>query len=718
MRGWDLLAILGAVVLTVISGHGENVVRDSSIQPVLLTQAHAAGGREVLPGKWKKSASIADRPDINKKNDFYGGNREPLLPVPFMKLPVGSIRPRGWLLCQLRLQADGFVGHLADISEFLVKEDNAWLSADGQGKNHWEEVPYWLKGFGDLGYVLGNERIIEEAREWIEGIIASQRDDGYFGPRKNLHEGLGGDGKPDLWPNMIALNVLQSYYEFSGDARVLDLMEKYFQWQLRIPEEDFLPPYWQKQRAADNLVSVYWLYNRTGEKSLLELAEKIHRNTANWTDGIPNWHNVNIAQAFRGPAIYYQQSHDVKHLKATERNYQTVRKLYGQVPGGMFGGDENCREGFSGPRQAIETCGIVEMMLSDEMLLKMTGDPIWADRCEDVALNTFPPSMTADLRALHYLTAPNMVLCDGKSKAPGLQNRGPMLLFDPHGHRCCQHNVSHGWPYYAEHLWLATAGNGLAAVLYADSIVRAKVGDGRDVTVEEWTDYPFDEKVEFMIELDGNDREKSGPVRFPLYLRVPGWCDSLTLTVKGEAAPLDVKPASYIKIDRDWMHGDMVRIDFDADVRMTRWIENGGSVSIHRGALTYSLKIGEELARAGGTDDWPAYEIYPKTPWNYGLILDEDDLSSSFTVVRKSCPDCTQPFETESSPVELRVEAKRIPGWKIDRLGLVGKMQPGPIRSEEPVETVTLIPMGCARLRISAFPAIAEGPEAHEWRVE
>jgi len=204
------------------------------------------------------------------------------------------------------------------------------------------------------------------------------------------------------------------------------------------------------------------LYNRTGEAWLLQLAEKIHRHTAAWTDGISSWHNVNLAQAFGGPATYFMQSRNPAHLAAAERNYRTVREIYGQVPGGMFGGDENCRPGYADPRQAIETCGMVEMMHSTELLLTITGDPLWADRCEDVAFNSLPAALTADLKALRYLTAPNLVLSDAKGKAPGLENDGPMLLMDPHQHRCCQHNVGHGWPYLAEHLWMATPGNGLA----------------------------------------------------------------------------------------------------------------------------------------------------------------------------------------------------------------------------------------------------------------
>ena len=67
-----------------------------------------------------------------------------------------------------------------------------------------------------------------------------------------------------------------------------------------------------------------------------------------------NWHGVNVSQSFRGPAVYYQQSKNPKFLTATERDYQTVRGMYGQVPGAMFGGDEICRPGYSDPRQAMQ----------------------------------------------------------------------------------------------------------------------------------------------------------------------------------------------------------------------------------------------------------------------------------------------------------------------------------------------------------------------------
>ena len=93
-------------------------------------------------------------------------------------------------------------------------------------------------------------------------------------------------------------------------------MARYFRWELNYPDEDFLAGYWPKMRGGDNLESVYWLYNRTGEPWLLDLAKKIHEHTADWTSGVVNWHNVNITQGFREPAEYWMQSQDAEHPRS------------------------------------------------------------------------------------------------------------------------------------------------------------------------------------------------------------------------------------------------------------------------------------------------------------------------------------------------------------------------------------------------------------------
>jgi hypothetical protein len=684
MRGQSGMTDHGLVVVFVVLGLG--------LFATPLFAVSAAGGQ----------VEVVAKPAPDATNSHYVSNRPPLKPSALVKLPIGAIEPDGWIRRQLVLMADGMTGRLQEISEWCDFETSAWTSPDGTGENPWEELPYWLKGYGDLGYVLDDPRIIRDAKKWIEAVIDSKRADGGFGPAENLE-------KRDFWPHMVMLFALRSYYEYSNDQRVLDLMSDYFKFMASVPNDElyvYPHPYarkwWQWIRAADNLDSIYWLYNQTGESWLLDLARRNHEQTAPWTGEFPNWHGVNICEAFRGPAQFYQQSHDKRHLTATERRYQTVMDKYGQVPGGMFGADENCREGFIGPRQGAETCSIVEFMFSHQTLGKITGDVKWLDRCEEIAVNTFPPALTPDLKALHYITAPNQVQLCQSDYSPMIDNRGTMYAYTPYEkYRCCQHNVSHGWPYYAEHLWMATPDNGLAAVFYAPSNVTAKVGDGAEVTIQQTTQYPFDDVISLKLKAERS-------ASFPLLLRIPGWCDSAEVRINGEKADITVEAGKWLKITRVWTDGDAVELKLPMTIRTRVWEANGNSVSVDRGPLTYSLKIDEKWEAYEKERAWSSFEVFPTSAWNYGLIVDTDQPADSFTVEDHSEPMSDQPFTPDAAPILLKAKGKRIPSWQQEHNGLVGEVPESPVVSEEPTEEITLIPMGCARLRITAFPQVAQ----------
>ena len=650
------------------------------------------------------SITVVDTPHTPGANTYYTANRPPLQPSPLIELPIGAVRPEGWLRRQLELQNAGFHGHLAEISPYLKKEGNAWLDTTGKGRNGWEEVPYWLKGFQNCAFLLDDQKQLSEARLWIEGILRSQQPDGWLGPGEG-RTGICTDlkGREDLWPNMVALFCLQSFFEQTSDARVLPAMTRYFRYLQAVPEEKFLLGYWPSMRGGDLLYSVYWLYNRIGESWLLDLARKVHRKTARWDQGVVNWHNVNVAQAFREPTVYWQQSGSPQHLAGAERNWKQVRDLYGQVPGGMFGADENARPGYNGPRQAIETCGSAEEMLSDELLLGLTGNPVWADRCETVAFNTYPAAFTADMKALRYFTAPNQPQSDSASKEPGLENSGNVFEMNPHDHRCCQHNFGHGWPYFTQHAWFATPGNGLAAALYAPCVVTARVGDGAELRIAEETRYPFEDTVVLKLTL-------TKPVKFPLFLRIPGWCAKPKLMLNGKSLSAAARPDSYFRIERNWANGDVVQIRFPMETRVRTWEKNRSIAAVERGPLTYSLKIKEDYRRTGGTDQWPAFNIFPASPWNYALVT-----PANLEVVQRPWPADNQPFAAEAAPVQIKTKGRRVAEWTLDPRGLVCEVQPSPVRTKEPVETITLIPMGAARLRISAFPVVGSGSAAHTW---
>lgn len=655
-----------------------------------------------LTASAQTEATAVERPVLTD------GYRAPLHGGYLKKLPVGQVQPKGWLREMLNRQRTGLNGQLGTVSAWLDKNNNQWLS--DTGSHGWEEVPYWLRGYCSLAYILDDEEMKQEAQVWFDAVLNNLKSDGFLGP-KNTN-----NGRPEVWAQMIMLWALQTYYEYSHDERVLTAMTNYFKWEMRLADSQFLEDYWENKRGSDNEWSVVWLYNQTGDESLLPLIEKLHRNTCDWTmkNDLPNWHGVNVAQGFREPATYYIYTGDEQMMQAAYANQWEMRVRYGQVPGGMYGADENARAGYIDPRQGAETCALVEQMASDEIMMGITGDPAWADHLEDVAFNTLPAALTADMRALRYITSPNMAVSDGKNHAPSIDNslRG-MLSMSPFSSRCCQHNHGMGWPYLSEHLVMATADGGLATMVYAANET-STVLDGQNVRLVVDGNYPFEETVRLTVHTDQ-------PVSFPLYLRIPGWSTQTSVSLNGEPVDADTKGGKYLRLQRQWNDGDEVVLDMPMSITTTVWQQNKGSVSINYGPLTLSLRIEERYNQRDSSDPeivqddshwqenvdkslWPAYEIFANSDWNYALKVDEQNMPVDITVSKKEWPADNYPFTLNAVPFEFQAKGCKIPSWGFDQTGMTDVLPTHFTPRSETIETIRLVPMGAARLRISAFP--------------
>lgn len=403
--------------------------------------------------------------------------------------------------------------------------------------------------------------------------------------------------------------------------------------------------------------------------------------------------------------------------QATYDAFNNMRERFGQVPGGMYGADENARVGYDDPRQGAETCAIVEQMASDEILMGITSDPFWADHCENVALNTFTASMTSDMKALRYITSPNMAISDEKLHGPSIDNnlRG-MLSMSPFSSRCCQHNHGMGWPYYAEHLVMATSDNGLATMLYAASETTADVAYKHSVKLTEATDYPFDGNVTLTLSTEGT-------VTFPLYLRIPAWAKGAAVSVNGEAVAASKAEGRYVRIEREWADGDKVELNLPMDFSEQVWQRNKASMSINYGPLTLSLKIGENFEKHDSRDKnfvqddshwqegvdaslWPCYVLKPTTPWNYALKVDGNLKPEGPSVSKGKWSGEGNPFTQENVPLSFTAVGYQIPSWGYDSTGMTDMLPTKYVKHSDTETQLTLIPMGAARLRISAFPKI------------
>ncbi|MCF2129425.1 glycoside hydrolase family 127 protein [Strepomyces sp. STD 3.1] len=622
-----------------------------------------------------------------------------LAPDAFRKLPAGSVTARGWLAGQLGLQLDGLCGRFESKSHFLDFSATGWVHPE---RGAWEEVPYWLRGYVPMAVATGDRDALARAGTWIEAILATQQSDGFFGPRV-LRTSL--NGGPDFWPFLPLLQALRTHEEYTGDERVVPFMTRFLRF-MNAQGPGAFNTSWVSYRWGDGLDVALWLHRRTGEAFLLDLATKMHTLGADWTGPTPSRHNVNIAQGFREPAQYAQVAGDPELIRATYRAYDRVMDVYGRFPGGGMAGDENYRPGFTDPRQGFETCGIVEFMASHELLTRITGDPVWADRCEDLAFNMLPASLDPQGRAIHYVTSANGVDLDNRPKTQGqFQNGFAMQSFQPgvDQYRCCPHNYGMGWPYFTEELWLATPDGGLAAAMYAPSEVRAQVAGGTTVTVTEETGYPFTETVALTV-------STPRPVSFPLRLRVPGWCDGPEVRVNGRSVAAQAGPG-WVTVRRTWRSGDTVSLRLPQRTTLRHWPGRPDAVSVQHGPLTYSLRIGERYERYGGDATFPEYAVHATSPWNYGLVASP---RLEFTPAHGPVPD--NPFTHETVPVRISAEARRVEEWIADDENVVAPLQAGPARSDSPVETVTLVPMGAARLRITSFPTAT--PDGRAWTPE
>jgi hypothetical protein len=626
----------------------------------------------------------------NGNTDNTGSElRRTLSPAAWYALPLGTVEPIGWLRDQLRLQADGLTGHLDEIWADVGPE-SAWLGGSGED---WERGPYYCDGLIPLAYLLRDEWLLSKAQRWIERVLTSQQADGQFGPRTN----------DDWWPRMVMLKALAQYYEATADERVLPFMTRYFRYQLAtLPERPLRD--WGQARGAENLLVVYWLYERSREDFLLDLADLLIGQTIDWGAYFTAFpckerqtafsqliHVVNVAMALKEPAMRYLRDGHSEHRQRIDTAIANLMHYHGQVQG-MFSGDEWLAG--TDPTQGVELCAVVEAMFSFEQLMRIYGEGHFADRLETITYNALPATITADMRAHQYDQQPNQVLCTVAPRNWTLNDDTSNTFGLEPNFGCCTANMHQGWPKFAASLWMATPAGGLAAIAYAPCVVRAQVAGGAEVIVEEQTTYPFAETVQLTLHLPA-------PVPFPLLLRVPGWCQQAHMSVNGQDMSALAASSGFAPIQREWKDGDTVEIRLPMSVRVIE--RPRGATGVALGPLVFALQIGEEWTRIPGSPGFGDWEVRPTTPWNYGLELDPDNPEATCRVERNrmSAP----PFGHDQSAVQIHAVGHALAEWSLAQ-NSAGQLPASPVTTSSPAEPVTLIPYGCARLRIAEFPRV------------
>ena len=517
---------------------------------------------------------------MNQENDSAADVLEPA--------PPGAVSLRGWIGARID----------ACISNRVMKQDIGRLVQPFVDRQEHDimgwRCEYWGKWFTSaaLGYdyqpTPQRRAILDEA---VRALLATQSPDGYIGTyRPDSHLGIW-----DIWGRKYVLLGLIAAFDLSEDPVVLNaacrvadhLLTEAPPGQVNITTTgaDML-----KGLAPSSILEpMVLLYQRTGRQQYLDLGQAIVaswevpnrfmpdglRLVSNVLAGVPPSHIASgkayeMMSCFEGLCELYRATGRREYLDAARQFAGSIRQTERMLVGSGSNQELWC-DGVRAQTQVLEqpqeTCVTVTWMKLCLQLLRLTGDPAWADELEVSLYNALAGAQTPAGEWWSYFSP-----LTGE-RAPSPEQHADVGL------SCCVANGPRGLLLTPR--WAVMSGqDGPVVNLYAPGAAALALADGTLVRIVQSTNYPVDPHISLTIHLQHK-------CRFTLSLRIPAWSRQTSLSVNGES--LACLPGAYVRIEREWSPRDEVVLSLDLRGRAIPAPSGAPQFAVMRGPVVLAL---------------------------------------------------------------------------------------------------------------------------------
>ncbi|RYY88008.1 MAG: hypothetical protein EOO15_10280 [Chitinophagaceae bacterium] len=516
------------------------------------------------------------------------------IPERLRPLPFGSVRPLGWLKEQIEDNLAGYTGHLDSLVPELIVKDDIYgrdrltpkvkskdvgaVGAPGEWQVQFlwwnsETQSNWWDGYIRSSLLAGDAKHRARVAAYVRRILATQDKDGYLGIYAPDLRYRFTNENGELWAKATLLRGLIAWYDATGETPVLTAVVRAVDNTMRNWPINKSHPFHSTNPNVGGLSHglmfsdvLESLYRITGDKRYRDYLVFCYRE---FSDAVINedaqlpkllntslalkGHGVHTYEHLRTVAAAYYFSGDTTLQRALTNFLQKIQ-LTTTASGGPVGDEWIGGRPADATNRGYEYCSLQELLHSYSELLVKSGAASWGDEVERLFFNAAQGARHPHESSIAYLKSDNSYQMTGGLNGDTSDKHQVRYKYSP-VHQdaavCCVPNAGRIAPYYTQYMW-AIDDKGLVATLLGPSRVRAKF-NGRLVTVEEQTSYPYNYNTTFVVQ--------GASPSFVLRIRKPSWATAFTVGV-----PYTEKDG-YIVIKRRWKQRETLHLNWTSEVR-------------------------------------------------------------------------------------------------------------------------------------------------------